>query len=625
MPAGSAENGMPGAPRISLLVAPAADGVHRADVATAAPLIADARVECVPVQARFTQKAAEGERRVVPLSPAAAMNLASQAARGDILAFLAPDLVPGNGWAEAVEAFFDAHPEAEVAAGRTLVQPEGAFGLAEAVLESSAVAAVPEGGGRGPAGEGAASLHCAVRRGAFDRTGGLDEGLPPEVTAFRPLGGLLAARAPGPPVAAGMIAWRAASGGLGAFFSRQFRSGLAGYYAPQGQPLGARVRRALLLPVRAVRLARGVWPLAALPPLLVGGVWARLLGMLWGLARGGRRRGPLASPLVGPESQFLVPDEDEATRPAVSVVVPVHWEPEWVRVCLASLVRQDVGEPYEVVLVCDSRGDFPEWITAAFPRVRVCYCDPGDGPGGARNRGIAATRGDYVASTDDDCLAEKGWLGAIVGACRRSGRPVTGWTEIGDVSSPLARGLNYAEQGMARPRRPCYVEGGGGGNLCVPRALLERSGARFAEGVYGAEDVALLRRMPREALPVLMEPAAGVRHLHWASLGGHLRRTYRLAVGSGRLRRAGGMRGSLFARCVWLAPLLLPLRLALTILRTIRCSGTAVFDVLRLYPVLICAYAVYAAGFAAGATAAASGGCEEPASQVSGQAGGRRR
>jgi hypothetical protein len=140
--------------------------------------------------------------------------------------------------------------------------------------------------------------------------------------------------------------------------------------------------------------------------------------------------------------------------------------------------------------------------------------------------------------------------------------------------------------------------------MALPAELVGAEGACFAEGVYGAEEVALLAGLPEDSLPVMQVPASRVRHLRRDGVGLAHRRMYYLGLGSGRIRRGMRMRGSLFARVPVIAPLLAPARLVLTGLRSARCGWPALADFLRLSPLVACLMAAYAVGFAAGAMGA---------------------
>lgn len=95
-------------------------------------------------------------------------------------------------------------------------------------------------------------------------------------------------------------------------------------------------------------------------------------------------------------------------RPLVSVVLPTHKRPDALKEALRSVSAQEgMGDAFdmEVIVVHDVPSDLPANIDAEFPCAR-CVQQSGRGPSAARNVGIRASRGDYVAFLDDDNL----WL-----------------------------------------------------------------------------------------------------------------------------------------------------------------------------------------------------------------------
>ena len=545
----------------------------------------------------FTDRAAAKAARGICPGPAIATNLVAARACGRILAFLATGLEPLPDWVEAIGRAFEQNPDVDVVAGRTLMSLDSSIAVAEAALEATWTAV------EAPCSE--SSLHFAVRREAFERFGGIDEGAAPVVTAHRVLGGLLVDREATVPRRDDMAANLAPSAGAREFFTRQYEMGAAAYYSPPRKRLRERIAHGLGTPVRAVRLVPHKWQLAPVLLLLMLAGTARLLGALAGLARGGRPRQPVPSPLVGSESELLLGEDPGGCWPTASIIVPVHGSPEWATMCFGSLARQDTAEPYEIIAVFDRKDGFVTEITEAYPQLRCCFCLPEDGPGGARNRAIETARGEYLAFTDDDCMAQKDWLRRMVEACREmDGGVVRGWVETAYLHSYVARAFNIGERGTGRPARRYIAPGTGGNSMCVSRSVLEGSGARFAERVYGAEEIAFLHQLPVDRRSVLLEPAAVVRHLRAESPRTSLARHYRMGWGSGWLRSSRQMRGSFFARHIWLAPLLAPMRFLLTASRIVRHSFASSLDFMRLSPFIICQYVWYAAGFTAGAVSA---------------------
>jgi peptidoglycan/xylan/chitin deacetylase (PgdA/CDA1 family) len=88
--------------------------------------------------------------------------------------------------------------------------------------------------------------------------------------------------------------------------------------------------------------------------------------------------------------------------PAVSVVIPTRDRWPLLATTLASALGQD-GVPLEVVVVDDGSATAAP-VASPFddPRVRIVRNDRSLGVAGARNRGIEAARGEWIAFLDDD-------------------------------------------------------------------------------------------------------------------------------------------------------------------------------------------------------------------------------
>jgi poly(ribitol-phosphate) beta-N-acetylglucosaminyltransferase len=93
----------------------------------------------------------------------------------------------------------------------------------------------------------------------------------------------------------------------------------------------------------------------------------------------------------------------------VSVVIPVYNTGEDLSRCVESVLAQTLDD-YEVIFADDGSSDGTEKrldeLEAEHERVRVIHLPPSGGPGGPRNAGVDAARGDYVYFLDDD-----DWLG----------------------------------------------------------------------------------------------------------------------------------------------------------------------------------------------------------------------
>lgn len=108
-----------------------------------------------------------------------------------------------------------------------------------------------------------------------------------------------------------------------------------------------------------------------------------------------------------------------AHAPFVSVVIPTHNRPDRIQSCLRTLLALDYPN-YEIVVVDNAPGgpetaDYIQQTYANVPQVRYVREDRVGGSW-ARNRGIAAARGEILAFADDDIVVDTHWLSAMVKA-----------------------------------------------------------------------------------------------------------------------------------------------------------------------------------------------------------------
>lgn len=95
--------------------------------------------------------------------------------------------------------------------------------------------------------------------------------------------------------------------------------------------------------------------------------------------------------------------------PFVTIIVPTYNRAALLKQCIGSLLLLSYAR-YEIVVVDDGSTDetsvYLESLGPAVRWVRV----PHHGRSRARNVGIALSRGEVVAFTDDDCVAQPSWL-----------------------------------------------------------------------------------------------------------------------------------------------------------------------------------------------------------------------
>lgn len=101
--------------------------------------------------------------------------------------------------------------------------------------------------------------------------------------------------------------------------------------------------------------------------------------------------------------------------PRVSVIIPVLDDAEGLTRCLDALARQTF-KGFEVIVVDNGSATDLQAVVAAHALGARFLREPKRGSYVARNRGIAAARGQVLAFTDGDCVPRPDWLEAGVAA-----------------------------------------------------------------------------------------------------------------------------------------------------------------------------------------------------------------
>ena len=107
--------------------------------------------------------------------------------------------------------------------------------------------------------------------------------------------------------------------------------------------------------------------------------------------------------------------KSSAPPPTVAVVICARSEVRWDDLVAAvESVKQQTYRPAEIVLVIDHNPALQRRSTNELTGVTVVPNDNEEGLPGARNAGVAAASSEIVAFVEDDAVAERNWLAALV-------------------------------------------------------------------------------------------------------------------------------------------------------------------------------------------------------------------
>ncbi len=156
--------------------------------------------------------------------------------------------------------------------------------------------------------------------------------------------------------------------------------------------------------------------------------------------------------------------------PLVSAIIPVYNGECYLAEAIASVLKQTY-QPVEVIVVDDGSTDNSADIARSFPEVRYIY-QPNQGVAVARNTGIAAASGEFIAFLDQDDLWTPNKLSLQVNYLLEN--PDIGYT-LANMRAFLEPGIewpSWATKDYLSQETPAYIVG----SLVVRKSVLDKIG-----------------------------------------------------------------------------------------------------------------------------------------------------
>ncbi len=236
--------------------------------------------------------------------------------------------------------------------------------------------------------------------------------------------------------------------------------------------------------------------------------------------------------------------------PRISVVIPAYARPQRLAACLQALAASDFPKAdFEVVVVDDGS---PEPLAPHVEQYRPALAltvlrQANAGPAAARNAGAAAASGALLAFTDDDCLPEPGWIGALAAALEQAPDALAGGAVLnalpGNIFATASQELVdflYEWFGAEAGEAPFFTSNNIG---CHRDRFLALGGFDESFPLAAAEDREFGLRWRARGGRLRFAPGARVGHAHKLDLAGFWRQHRNYGRGARHLHRvlaAGG-------------------------------------------------------------------------------------
>jgi cellulose synthase/poly-beta-1,6-N-acetylglucosamine synthase-like glycosyltransferase len=238
--------------------------------------------------------------------------------------------------------------------------------------------------------------------------------------------------------------------------------------------------------------------------------------------------------------------------PFFSIVIPTYNRHAQLSGCLRACARLDYPRDCFEVIVVDDGGTAPlDAVLGQFNGMLTLQLlrQANAGPGSARNRGVFAARGEFVAFTDDDCLPAPEWLRALAAhfaaapECAVGGQTLNALTQnlYSTASQHLIAYLFSYYNGVPHAARFCPSN-----NLAFPtKSFLAIGGFDTAYRWAAAEDRELCDRWLHCGHRMVFASDAVVYHAHELTLRTFLRQHFRYGRGAFHFHKARARRGQL--------------------------------------------------------------------------------
>lgn len=246
-------------------------------------------------------------------------------------------------------------------------------------------------------------------------------------------------------------------------------------------------------------------------------------------------------------------------RVRASVIIPSFQSAATIRACLASVLAQDLGDPFEVFVADSGSDDTAEIVRREFPSVRLLKSDERMDPAAARNWCASQAQGATFAFIDSDCTADPDWLRRLCVALESGGyngaggaiRPVDG-SNAAAWAGYFCEFREFLPRGVAVDATYLTIN-----NAAYHNDTFRQAGG-FPAGYFPQEDQVFYARLRAVGARMRFDPSIVVTHNHRNTVKAFLAHQAKIGTANARVVLALGLQGKWIAARPWFATLVIP-------------------------------------------------------------------
>jgi len=204
-------------------------------------------------------------------------------------------------------------------------------------------------------------------------------------------------------------------------------------------------------------------------------------------------------------------------KPFISIIVPSLNAENTIERCIKSLIDQEYPKNKCEIIVVDNNSQdatlillqkYGNWITVLHENEQGSYR--------ARNKAISYAKGQILAFTDSDCIADKNWLLSLSNGFRDKNVKIVGGRirsfRLGSALLRYCSKFGHPQKYFINSKFPFFATS----NMAISKIHLGKS--RFKGFLMSGGDYELCRRIVKKNDEIHYEPMAKVRHCYSNSL-----------------------------------------------------------------------------------------------------------